>query len=102
MNEINIIDYIPRGHENGISKGNLSMVTSLPERAVRKAINKHNASGKETIVNVSDGFGYFLIGAGEEHYLYEYIGQESSRARLLMQKVEGVQKYAASIGGTYE
>ena len=55
---MNIIDYIPRGKENKISRESLSMCTNLPDRSVRRLISEARAKG-HAIVGDPEG-GYYM------------------------------------------
>ena len=55
---MNIIDYIPRGKENKISRASLSMCTNLPDRSVRRLISEARAKG-HAIVGDPEG-GYYM------------------------------------------
>lgn len=55
---MNIIDYIPQGKENKISRESLSMCTNLPDRSVRRLISEARAKG-HAIVGDPEG-GYYM------------------------------------------
>lgn len=50
-----IIDVVPYGHDNAITRAELSCRTGLSDRELRDQINK----SKELIINLQDGKGYF-------------------------------------------
>lgn len=54
----NIVDYIPVGHENAISRKELARKTGLTDRILRKEIEK--ARETTCICNMSDGAGYYI------------------------------------------
>lgn len=98
-----IVDYIPRGHNNGIHRKELQQLTGLTDSAIRDLISRHNASGQEIICNIGDGQGYFLADQGEEDYQVQCIAIERSRANKILEKVDGMKRYLLSVGAvSYE
>ena len=55
---MNIVDYIPQGKENKISRESLTLCTGLPDRSVRRLISAARAEG-HAIVGDPDG-GYYM------------------------------------------
>lgn len=55
---MNIVDFIPKGSANAVTRAQLMLATGLDDRAVRDAIEK--ARENIGILNMSDGKGYFL------------------------------------------
>ena len=55
---MNIIDYIPKGKENKISRESLTICTQLPDRSVRRLISAARAEG-HAIVGDPEG-GYYM------------------------------------------
>lgn len=56
---MNILQYIPRGRENAISRESLERMTRLPDRENRHLIRKARESGI-AILSSSSGKGYWL------------------------------------------
>lgn len=56
---MDILQYIPKGRENAISRDSLSRLTRLPDRENRKLIRKARESGI-AILSSSSGKGYWL------------------------------------------
>ena len=58
---MNILDYIPVGHKNAISREVLAAVTQLSDRKLRDLISEINQNDDDSqiIVNLQDGKGYF-------------------------------------------
>lgn len=52
---MHIIDAVPYGHENAVTRQELSRRTGEKDRDIRRAINASN----ELIINLQDGKGYF-------------------------------------------
>ena len=79
---IKIVDYIPFGKENAISRQQLERVTGLSDRDVREAISL--ARRNTVILNLSNGKGYFQPIQGEEDDLVvKYFKQEDSRLKRM-------------------
>lgn len=55
---MSIIDYIPKGKENKISRESLAICTGLPDRSVRRLISAARADGN-AIVGDPEG-GYYM------------------------------------------
>lgn len=79
---IKIVDYIPFGKENAISRQQLERVTGLSDRDAREAISL--ARRNTVILNLSNGKGYFQPIQGEEDDLVvKYFKQEDSRLKRI-------------------
>lgn len=79
---IKIVDYIPFGKKNAISRQQLERVTGLSDRDVREAISL--ARRNTVILNLSNGKGYFQPIQGEEDDLVvKYFKQEDSRLKRI-------------------
>lgn len=79
-----ILDYIPTGHENAVTRSELCKRTGVPDRAMRIAI--HNARRKIPILNMQDGSGYFIPDMNlleEQLLLKRYVQQETSRLKSI-------------------
>lgn len=77
---MNIIDYIPYGRENAVSRQELVMRTGMSDRAVRKAIQLLREDG-EIILSSSHGKGYWRSDSASE--IGRYIAENKSRIRKL-------------------
>ncbi len=53
-----IVDYIPVGRENAVTRRQLCELTGMRDRALRNAIEDARQSG-EIIINAQDGRGYY-------------------------------------------
>ena len=75
-----ICDYIPEGRANAVTRYELCMKTGFRDRQVRDLI--HYARRDGSILNLSDGKGYFrpdLDDPVERGMLAAYVRQEESR-----------------------
>lgn len=80
-----IIEYIPSGHENAVSRESLSMMTGFSDREVRRQIEIANNSG---FVVLNNGGGYFQYkNKKDKPYLDEYIAVERSRMNAIRRKI---------------
>lgn len=83
--KINIVDYIPVGHENAVTRKQLCTLTNMGDRKVRKAIEK--ARETTCICNMSDGAGYYIPTDLKEVDLF--IRQESARGKSVFRNLRG-------------
>lgn len=95
---MNILDYIPEGHENAVTLNYLIGVTGYKGRDIRAYIEKNNLEGDTPIVNLMDGAGYFIPTKEETECLKRYIMSEKSRARKLEKKIRNFERYLSNIG----
>ena len=86
---VSIVDFIPVGRENAISR------TILTEKCILAGLIDENQSDKDramrrllekarldyTILNLSDGNGYYRVSKDDLQDLQRYIRQEDSRAK---------------------
>lgn len=82
---INIIEYIPKGYKNAISRNNLCLLTGLNDRAVRSLIEE--ARRNTVIISNADGSGYWIYPDNptkrEKQLLEKYVKQQESRAKSI-------------------
>ncbi len=82
---MNIIDYIPKGFENAISRKNLCITTGLDDRIIRKLIEE--ARRHTIIISNTDGSGYWIFPDNPTEYetmmLRKYVKQQESRAKSI-------------------
>lgn len=82
--KFDILDYIPTGHDNAVTRRELTDQTGIKDRAIRDMI--HYARRKIVILNLQDGKGYFIpdMNLPEERImLVQYIQQEESRLKSI-------------------
>lgn len=87
---MNILDYIPCGEANAISRENLKCVTSLTDRQMRKKIEL--ARETTPILNFQGGKGYFIPTETEQYLINKWIRQETSRAKKIFRGMRGARK----------
>lgn len=82
---MNIVEYIPEGFENAISRKELCRITGLNDRIVRKLIE--DARRNTIIISNNDGSGYWLFPEDpteeEQMLLRRYVKQQESRAKSI-------------------
>ena len=87
-----IIEMIPAGHENAISRERLYYLTGMNDREIRRAIGELNESGN---VILNRGKGYFRYDAETDwYYLQNYLAVEQGRVRTLNRKLRKMRKAA--------
>ena len=62
---MDIVDYIPFGRENAVTRAQLRIVTGLNDRQIREQISQ--ARRDTVILNMQDGKGYFRPLPEERH-----------------------------------
>ena len=88
MKHHGIVDYIPTGKENKISRQSLARCTGLPDRSVRRLISAARADG-HAIVGDPEG-GYYM--AETEEDLSLLLGELASRMGKLAQCYNAVKE----------
>ncbi len=81
---MNIIDYIPTGSSNAISRKMLCALTGMEDRTMRQSI--HEARRTTPILNLSNGDGYFIPDLSDDMdvaMLKHYVAQEESRIKSI-------------------
>lgn len=82
---MNIVDYIPTGYENAISRKDLCHKTGLNDRVVRNLIEE--ARRTTIIISNNDGSGYWLYPKEptekEKLLLNRFVKQQESRAKSI-------------------
>lgn len=86
---MNIIDFIPFGRENAISRKQLCTITGLPDRVMRHDIEK--ARQDYAILNI-DGSGYFRPAENESYLVERWLKQERSREKSVRDSTRGAEK----------
>lgn len=93
---MNIIDYIPVGAQNAVSRHHLSNLTGMTDRDVREAIAK--AREHYCICNMQDGKGYYIPESIEE--ATKYYKQEMSRYINIDRSLAGTRAFLKNGGQT--
>lgn len=96
---IEILDYIPIGRNNAISRQRLCCLTGLSDRKLRLYI--HLARREMPILNMQDGKGYFIPDMNDEEdirLLKRYVRQEESRLKQIGWALMGARKTLRNCG----
>lgn len=81
---MDILDYIPKGHENAVSREYLREIMHIPDRDIRKMISECD----EQIFWYN---GYFRHKNKKDiPYEEDYLRQERARSRALIRKVRKI------------
>ena len=81
---MDILEFIPTGSENAVTRGYLCVATGLTDRKVRILI--HEARRKIPILNLQNSRGYFIPDMNSEYdkrLLVRYVRQEESRLKSI-------------------
>ena len=78
---MDIVDYIPFGRENAVTRAQLRSRTGIDDRAIRDMIA---AARRDTVIlNMQDGKGYFRPLPEERHLVEAYDKQETARLKSI-------------------
>lgn len=89
---MNILDYIPTGHKNAITRHELCIKTGYSDRKVRDLIEEA-CTREHPILNLQDGRGYFLPDKNEMPLVRLYRNQENRRTASIRKRVSELDKY---------
>lgn len=81
-----IINYIPHGRENAVTRSQLVDMTGMHDRNVRKAISK--ARKEYVILSLENGSGYYQPTADDYPELRRTLKREESRARSVFGSIK--------------
>lgn len=90
-----VIDYIPQGRENAVSRQYLKDMTGMTDRQMRRALKDNG----EVVLNFQDGRGYFRPSPDEDNLVRAWIRQELSRVHSQWEEIKKAQKYLAEKAG---
>lgn len=88
---LNILDYIPVGHKNPITRAMLSAKTGLNDRQNRALIEQTWVKEKKAIINDEEGNGYYVVDPNDPkdvRHLMIYIAKTEARVRSLNDKLK--------------
>ena len=86
-----LLELIPRGRDNAISRQSLCVLSGLTDRNVREEISQLR---RETPI-ISSGKGYYLPETAEE--VERWIERETRRARSIFWSMGGAKNYLKNI-----
>lgn len=88
---MNIIDLIPYGKENAISREDLSSASGLKDRDMRDTLEGERPD--YSILNMQDGKGYFRPLPSETHLAQKWLAGCLKRIRSLQRSAQGTVKF---------
>ena len=91
---MDILNYIPVGHKNAVTRGTLSNMTGKKHRTNRELIEK--VRQHYVVLNMGDSKGYFLPGPGEESLVRMCRNKELSRYKAIGKTIRAMDKYLKS------
>lgn len=87
MKDLNIIEYIPQGHDNAISRTDLRLITHLTDREMREMI----AIAPEPVYNNGNGYFRYLDESDLVH-MRKYLKAEIRRVAAISSRIEKARK----------
>lgn len=91
---IDIKTEIPIGHDNAADANTLARWLGVTPRDVRREINK--ARKDMVILNMQDGYGYFIPTAEENYLVERWVKQEESRLKKHALALRGARDWVRS------
>lgn len=100
---MNILDFIPVGHENAVDRKELERRTGLDDRKNRALIEEAWAKEGKAIINDGDGNGYYVVDPYDPedvHNLTYYLARIGAARRSLAAKEEVGYKILVEVVGS--
>lgn len=91
MENINIVDYIPAGKKNAVTRAQLRIATGMSDRKVRDAIA--DARRHTPIINDQSGRGYYIPTAEELPEARKCLEQEKRRAKSIFWSMKALRAF---------
>ena len=91
MENINIVNYIPKGKKNAVTRAQLRIATGLSDRKVRDAIA--DARRHTPIINDQSGRGYYIPTAEELPEARKCLEQERRRAKSIFWSMKALRAF---------
>ena len=85
--------YIPKGRDHAIKRKELSWITGMPDRKVRKEIEDARRNG---IVILNDGDGYYITDDLDD--MYRYYLRETARAMSILETRKNIRRKLKEAG----
>lgn len=87
---MNLLELIPKGNKNAISREELCRRAGITDRLVRRYIAELNGQGQ---IILNTGAGYFRYsGRMDDRYLNEYLATERARVRAINRKIRKMER----------
>ena len=97
MKTTTILQYIPVGPVNAISRERLAQISGLSDRRIRKEIQLARDAGA-IILNRQDGSGYFQVGEEDLDEIARQYRQDTSRALSILKRRKAMRQILKSAG----
>ena len=94
---MSIIDIIPFGAENAITRAELAAKSGMSDRRMRLEIQRERANG-ELILNSQDGRGYFRGTANDLDALHRQYKQDTARAMAILKRRKAMREILKAAG----
>ena len=94
---MSIIDMIPLGAENAITRAELAAKSGLSDRRMRLAIQQARSNG-ELILNTQDGRGYFLGTVDDLDAIQRQYKQDTARAMAILKRRKAMRDILKAAG----
>ncbi len=89
MNDL--LEKIPFGKKNAISRTRLRIITGLRDRSIREEISRLRRDN--AILNTQDGKGYYRPAEEDKEDVRRWVAQETSRARSIFWSMHGARQF---------
>lgn len=94
---MSIIDIIPLGAENAISRAELAEKSGMSDRRMRLEIQRERDNG-ELILNSQDGKGYFRATADDLDHIQRQYKQDTARAMAILKRRKAMREILKAAG----
>lgn len=88
---MNILDHIPYGKDNAISRVQLIVATGYTDRKMRESIAQ--ARRETPILNNQDGGGYYQPTEADKPLVERFVRQEERRAKSIFYSLKAARKF---------
>lgn len=86
-----VLDCLHFGKRNAVTRTQLMIMTGLPDRAIRREIDKLREEG-QPIFNSQDGEGYYLATADDDTDMMLCILRERARRDSMIESVDALER----------
>ena len=94
---MSIIDIIPFGAENAISRAELAEKSGMSDRRMRLEIQRQRDNG-ELILNDQRGGGYYRVGTDDLDALHRQYKQDTARAMAILKRRKAMREILKAAG----
>jgi hypothetical protein len=93
---VNILDYIPQGRANAVTRRELGLILNLPDRTIRNMIEDARREGA-IIINDGSGIGYYRSDNLQD--LHRQYKMNQSRAMSVLVQQKHLRRRIKELGG---